>query len=730
MKIIFRSCLSLCLLGEAFAMGQNGGAPGEELVLKAMIHAADGMGYYLTNWGDGILSASALRNGDAPATSRHRWSTEGTYQTTFTRQSLSGARKGQKGPSVTILGAPFEPTRLKGAVRFSSGSEEKSVWTSTRGKERLREEWAEFRLEEHAPIAALQIGSKAGLRFPTAFRIEYSLDGGTSWLRVPTATFFNFPSPEGLTVEIPLHDLMANAVRIVVPIMNGDDDAGWDIQLGPLSLLKGETGIFSWQGNLTPQESAAWNNLWTLYGTAKSEVLVDDDTWRQSPRPLEGGVAAFASAEWMNWNVLKLGFLPDAEQHRRLRKALGDMVIAEDGFVWASPSDPRHLSHARHYTTNASFVSAVADYYLLGRDMAFLMDGAEPLLSKARRAMNYQLDNLHGREGILTIPDPENDGTVKGLPDNYWDFWRFGYQTSYGNILFYRSLLRMAELEKALGETERATELLQLAAHVKARFNEVFWNDEKGRYIGCIDVNGTPRDFGFTFINLLAVAEGIATEERARYIMDWMDGTVVHQTEDSSGRDIYHYKIAPRSNTIDAAHGEPWYESWNGVLLAGPGKAAEYGVQMQNGGAIFYVSFYDLIARCRVFGADNAWKRMQVILSEFLVDQLRRDPTGNEGMTEVVGVIGEFPESGLVPASLLYAWLGMDAVASGLQFTPKLPEGWKQVTVREFTFAGKTGTLVIDRGISAPRIETMGSRFNAYLPASGRHILTPQLEVK
>ena len=54
------------------------------------------------------------------------------------------------------------------------------------------------------------------------------------------------------------------------------------------------------------------------------------------------------------------------------------------------------------------------------------------MLDKLRKAMEYMLINLNGESGLMTIYDPRNDGTVRGVSSNYWDSLNFfGYNSAY-----------------------------------------------------------------------------------------------------------------------------------------------------------------------------------------------------------------------------------------------------------------------------------------------------------
>ena len=51
----------------------------------------------------------------------------------------------------------------------------------------------------------------------------------------------------------------------------------------------------------------------------------------------------------------------------------------------------------------------------------------------------------------------------------------------------------------------------------------LFWNNETGRFVSAVDIDGNSHDYGFTFLNLEAIYYDFATEEHARSIMDWID---------------------------------------------------------------------------------------------------------------------------------------------------------------------------------------------------------------
>ena len=121
-----------------------------------------------------------------------------------------------------------------------------------------------------------------------------------------------------------------------------------------------------------------------------------------------------------------------------------------------------------------------------------------------------------------------------GIGNNYWDLLPFGSDDFYATTYFYSSLEALAEVETWIEKEgaahqiapakqgENAAALLALAAEVKTTANKHFWNEKTGRFNGWIDRDGVPYDYGLTFVNLEAIHSGIATDEHARKIMDWV----------------------------------------------------------------------------------------------------------------------------------------------------------------------------------------------------------------
>ncbi len=227
-------------------------------------------------------------------------------------------------------------------------------------------------------------------------------------------------------------------------------------------------------------------------------------------------------------------------------------------------------------------------------------------------------------------------------------------------------------------------ELRQHAAEVKLEGNRLFWNSQTGRFNACLDADGQPHDYGFTFLNLEAIHYDFATKEHARAILDWITGDRQVNGDTSQGADIYHRRFAPRSTT---RRNTEWY----GWFWTHP-ESIPWGGQVQDGVAVLGFSYHDLMARLKVRGPDDAWQRLQEILRWFAevqaaggyrkyYDGTREGTLQGGGPPGGLGLDREFFESVLVPQVMLYGFLGFNPQADGFTLAPRLPATWPELSL-------------------------------------------------
>ncbi|MGN9787966.1 MGH1-like glycoside hydrolase domain-containing protein [Nonomuraea sp. ZG12] len=130
-----------------------------------------------------------------------------------------------------------------------------------------------------------------------------------------------------------------------------------------------------------------------------------------------------------------------------------------------------------------------------------------------------------------------------------------------------------------------------------------------------------------------------------------------------------------------------------------------WGDEVQDGGAILYTSGFDVMARARYRSADDAWARMTTILDRWSEpDHICGGAPLFRGETSVgspggssVGTDIPFPESGLAPASFLYAFIGIEAEPDALVITPNLPSELANAGVRHLRWRGRQLDLLVTR---------------------------------
>lgn len=131
-----------------------------------------------------------------------------------------------------------------------------------------------------------------------------------------------------------------------------------------------------------------------------------------------------------------------------------------------------------------------------------------------------------------------------------------------------------------------------------------------------------------------------------------------------------------------------------------------WGHQVQDGGAILYTSGFDVMARARYRSADDAWARLTAILDRWSEPDhisggsplFRGESTVDSGTGSTsVGTDIPFPESGLAPASFMYAFIGVEAEPDALVINPNLPSALSHVGVRNLFWHGKSYELLVTR---------------------------------
>ena len=126
-----------------------------------------------------------------------------------------------------------------------------------------------------------------------------------------------------------------------------------------------------------------------------------------------------------------------------------------------------------------------------------------------------------------------------------------------------------------------------------------------------------------------------------------------------------------------------------------------WGGQVQDGGAVLGFSYFDLMARLKTKGPDDAWQRLREILAWFRDVQAEggyrayyakpgRGTLQGGGPAGGLGMDQEFMESVLVPQVMLYGFLGFTPAGDTYTVNPRLPKDWPSLTVTGIHFRDQT----------------------------------------
>lgn len=376
------------------------------------------------------------------------------------------------------------------------------------------------------------------------------------------------------------------------------------------------------------------------------------------------------------------------------------------------------------------FVSALKQYFEFTGDKQVLKDN----IARYRKAVLFMVYNLEGQSGLVDLSKfvghdggVIGDGTGKTIESSYWDVLSLSPKSIYAQVLYYETLQCAIFLENALAaqnitvawptiklfRTQSADfnlsveKISALMEDVKANVQKPvdtasktgFYDKNTGRFIEGFNMHGDVVDYGSTIFNNMAISAGLATDEQAKSVCKWINGDRKIEGDNAKGykgKDmddpdncgIYDFEFAPRVTT------KKNYSQYT------QGHANEaklvYGTSCQDGGAILYTSYYDLMARFKTNGIEDAYKRLTGIkewykkvydysAEDFGATDFYRAYYDDLGITlqggNKAGSLGldiEFLENAIVYSFVPFAFFGLEGTCDGcLSVTPSLPKDLK-----------------------------------------------------
>ncbi len=126
--------------------------------------------------------------------------------------------------------------------------------------------------------------------------------------------------------------------------------------------------------------------------------------------------------------------------------------------------------------------------------------------------------------GLIEYEMSGNSGSWSGRaeirPSNWWDAIGFAHEDAYANALAFLGCLKMSELAGKLERSEERTWFSAQADRIRTAYYPAFFNPASGILAGWRSADEKIHDYGFTFVNGLAVAVGLVSPEQGNAIMD------------------------------------------------------------------------------------------------------------------------------------------------------------------------------------------------------------------
>ena len=399
----------------------------------------------------------------------------------------------------------------------------------------------------------------------------------------------------------------------------------------------------------------------------------------------------------------------------------------------------RATADSRHSVNGPKYIISLNEYAANHNDLGLLAKN----ITRARKAMLFQLKPLQGVSGLVNLSYLHRHDSYEGAANNFWDIYPAGNSNMDANIYFYEALLALAEMEEVLAakgisvaETasiewhdlngvkqtatyaETADSLRTLAATVKTKIQTTFYNATTGRFAWSVrDVAsksgkeaGSLMDYGFTEINLRAIEAGIATDAQANSIMQWISGARTVSGDKVTGSGIYEQPFAPVTTTVDNKKYSIDGYNWANLVESDFTtfyNDKKFGVLCQDGGTIMHVSYYDVLARAKILGVDNAYTRMTAIKDWFVAVQAKNPNAASTGWADFFknyytasgalqggesqgkyGLQDEFKEAVMLIAAAPKIFLGLEAHYDTLTIAPNFGSTLTYFGMENLSFGG------------------------------------------
>ena len=91
-----------------------------------------------------------------------------------------------------------------------------------------------------------------------------------------------------------------------------------------------------------------------------------------------------------------------------------------------------------------------------------------------------------------------------------------------------------------------------------------------------------------------------------------------------------------------------------------------------------------------------------------------------------MSIVGEFPESGLVPLTFVTGFVGINPELKGLKISPNLPAGMDYAGVSSYRYGNREYAIEVNRGLTEPQVSIQDGKYVVRLPADRTWYITLQ----
>lgn len=169
-----------------------------------------------------------------------------------------------------------------------------------------------------------------------------------------------------------------------------------------------------------------------------------------------------------------------------------------------------------------SLLIAACNYYKMSNDNEWLKENYDGLIRWAEEIMGRDKDH----DGLIEYGYSGNSNSYSGegnmRPSNWWDTIGFGHKDAYANVLAYTALKRFVEICKIMDDNYSVKRYNEIIDKIEKNYFNTFYNPETGVLAGWKSEDGELHDYYFTFVNGIAIAYGLLTEEQGNKVMDAM----------------------------------------------------------------------------------------------------------------------------------------------------------------------------------------------------------------